>query len=194
MMNLSRIFRIGLFAILMLTTLHPLPGLAFAPATPSQALTVWVQSISNKFQPTTAPSSASSINLEGAKRSVEAAQIIVHANGAALTGVNLTASDLSDGHGHTLTRSNLTFFREYFINFTGVVEGEPGNKPVPGNSPTSDPNIADPLIPFIDPYTSTVRSVGAPFNVPANHNQPVWVDVNIPEAAVAGTYTGVITV
>lgn len=159
-----------------------------------QALKVWVESISNKVQPTTALGSTSSINLEGAKRSVEATQIIVRANGAALTGVNVTASDLSDGLGHTLSRSNLTFFREYFINFTGVVEGEPGNQPVPANSPTGDPNLADPLIPFVDPYTTTVRAVGAPFNVAVDRNQPVWVDITIPEATVAGTYTGVITV
>jgi hypothetical protein len=168
----------------------PIGPMAAAP----QALSVWVESISNKVQPTTALGSSSSINLEGAQRSVEAAQIIVRANGSALTGVSLTASDLSDGHGHTLTRSNITFFREYFINFTGVVEGEPGNKPVPANSPTSDPNIADPLIPFTDPYTTTVRSVGAPFNVAANRNQPVWIDFNIPEATTGGIYTGVITV
>src|SRR5512143_3881830 len=70
-----------------------------------QALNIWVESISNKVLPTTAPGSALSISLEGARRSVEAAQIIVRANGSALTGVNLTASDLSDGHGHTLARS-----------------------------------------------------------------------------------------
>ncbi len=159
-----------------------------------QAMTVWVEHSNNKVQPTTAPGSTSSISLEGARRSVEAAQIIVRANGSSLTGVNLTASDLSDGHGHTLARSNITFFREYFIDFTGVVEGEPGNKPVPANSPTNDPNIADPLIPFNDPYTTTVRSVGAPFNVAADRNQPVWIDFNIPEATLGGTYTGVITV
>ncbi len=178
-----------LVVISLLISFSPIP----IAATP-QALSVWVESISNKVQPTTAPGSTSSINLEGAQRSVEAAQIIVRANGSALTGVNLTASDLSDGHGHTLPRSNITFFREYFIDFTGVVEGEPGNRPVPANSPTNDPNLADPLIPFIDPYTTTVRSVGAPFSVTANRNQPVWVDVNIPAATIAGTYTGVITV
>ena len=88
-----------------------------------QALSVWVESVSNKVQLTTAPGSTNSLNLEGARRSVEAAQIIVWANGSTLTGVNLVASDLTDGLGHTLNRSNLTFFREYFINFTGVVEG-----------------------------------------------------------------------
>ncbi len=190
----DRTSRVGLLVILMLAAFQPIPILGRESAAPAQVLNVWVESISNKVQPTTAPGATSSLNLEGAQRSVEAAQIIVHANGSALTGVNLTAGDLSDGHGHTLARSNLHFFREYFINFTGVVEGEPGNRPVPANSPTSDPNLADPLIPFVDPYTTTIRSVGAPFNVAANRNQPVWVDVNIPEATTAGTYTGVITV
>ncbi|HEY4720903.1 MAG TPA: glycoside hydrolase domain-containing protein, partial [Anaerolineae bacterium] len=49
-------------------------------------------------------------------------------------------------------------------------------------------------IPFVDPYTTTVRSVGAPFNVAANHNQPVWIDFNIPESTTSGTYSGIITV
>jgi hypothetical protein len=34
-----------------------------------------------------------------------------------------------------------------------------GNKLVSANSPTNDPNIADPLIPVIDPYTS-LRGTG----------------------------------
>ena len=88
----------------------PIGPVAAAP----RALSVWVESISNKVQPTTVPGSTSSIYLEGARRSVEAAQIIVRANGSALTSVNLTVGDLSDGHGHTLTRSSVTFFREYF--------------------------------------------------------------------------------
>ena len=104
--------------------LAPFAGLTSSATT--QALSVWVESISNKVQPTTVPGSTSSIYLEGARRSVEAAQIIVRANGSALTSVNLTVGDLSDGHGHTLTRSNVTFFREYFIYFTGVVEGGTG--------------------------------------------------------------------
>jgi hypothetical protein len=106
----------------------------------------------------------------------------------------MAASDLSDGAGHTIAATNTTFFREAFIDFTGVAESEPGNKPVPANSPTGDPNIPDPLIPFTDPYTTTARPVGAPFNVAANRNQPVWMDLYIPESTVAGTYTGIITV
>ena len=47
-------------------------------------------------------------------------QIVVTA-GSALTGVNLTSSSLTDGAGHSLPASNLTFFREAYIDYTGAV-------------------------------------------------------------------------
>ncbi len=168
----------------------PQPVGRAAPA----AMTVWTEHIAHKVQPTTAVGSGTGIVLEGALRSYEAAQIVVHANGGALNGVNMTAGALSDGAGHTIAASNITFFRQSFIDFTGVVENEPGSEPAPEDSPTGDPNLPDPLIPFIDPYTTTTHWVGAPFNVAADRNQPVWVDLYIPESTVAGVYTGVITV
>jgi len=168
----------------------PSEALSLAPA----AITVWTEHIAHKVQPTTAVGPGTAIVLEGARRSYEAAQIIVRAGGSALSGVNMTAGPLSDGAGHTIAASNITFFRQAFTDFTGVSESEPGNAPVPENSPTGDPNIPDPLIPFTDPYTTTTRWVGAPFSVAASRNQPVWVDFYIPESTVAGTYTGVITV
>ena len=162
--------------------------------TAAAAMTVWTEHIAHKVQPTTAAGPASSIDLQGARRSYEAAQIVVRAAGGALDGVSMTAGDLSDGAGHTIAASNVTFFRQAFIDFTGVDESEPGSQPVPAHSPTADPNLPDPLIPFTDPYTSTVRPVGAPFGVAAERNQPVWVDFYIPEATAAGAYTGAITV
>jgi hypothetical protein len=158
------------------------------------AMVVWTEHIAHKVQPTTAPGSGASIILEGARRSYEAAQIVVRAGGSALSDVNMAASALGDGAGHTIAASNVTFFRQAFVDFTGVSESEPGNEPVPENSPTGDPLVPDPLIPFTDPYTTTTRWVGASFSVAADRNQPVWVDFYIPESTVAGTYTGAITV
>ncbi len=164
------------------------PSTTYAATT----MTVWTQSVAYKVQPTTAPGSANSITLEGARGSYEAYQIIVHANGGALSGVNLTASNLSDGLGHILPATNITFFREYFIDFTGITVTEKGSLPVPANSPTGDGRIPDPLIPFVDPYSGL--PAGAPFTVAANLNQPVWMDVFIPANAVPGTYSGNVTV
>ncbi|MBN2002206.1 MAG: DUF4091 domain-containing protein [Anaerolineae bacterium] len=167
-----------------------------SPAGPSAptAMVVWTEHIAHKVQPTTAAGSGAAIALEGARGSYEAAQIIVRAGGSALSGVNMTAGALSDGAGHTIAASNVTFFRQAFIDFTGVQESEPGSEPVPEHSPTGDPHLPDPLIPFVDPYTTTIHWVGAPFAVAADRNQPVWVDFAIPEDAAAGVYTGAITV
>jgi hypothetical protein len=158
----------------------------------SQSLNVWTSSPAAKIQPTTHPGIEKTIVLEGALGSYESYQVVVSAS-TALTGVNASASDLTDSAGHRILSSNLTFFREAFIDFTGVVENEPGNQPAPKNSPTGDNRVPDPLIPFMDPYTPG-RAVGAPFNVAAGQNQPVWLDVYIPADAIAGTYTGTITV
>ena len=129
--------------------------------------------------------------LEGARKSYEAYQVVVSAGTAALTGVNLTASSLDDGAGHSLPASDLTFFREAFIDFTSVTAAG-GTLPVPANSPSNDGRIPDPLIPLIDPYSG--QPAGAPFTVTANLNQPVWLDVYIPETAVPGVYSGTVTV
>ncbi len=155
-------------------------------------MTVWTQSVAYKVQPTTPPRATTSIVLEGARGSSEAHQIIVTAKGGALSGVNMTATNLTNlsaGAVHTIAASNVTFFRESFIDFTGV-NADGGTWPVPEFSSTHDGRLSDPLIPFTDPYSSVTRWVGAPFSVGAGLNQPVWMDVYIPESAGAGTYQG----
>ena len=161
------------------------------PLNSAQALSVWTQSTAYKVQPSTAPTSQDAITMEGARASYEAYQVIVRASGAALSGVNLAAGALQDGAGDTIPSADLTFFREDFIDFTGV-SAATGTWPAPADSPTGDGRIPDPLVPFIDPYSG--NPAGAPFAVPANTNQPVWLDVQIPSAAAAGVYTGTVQV
>jgi hypothetical protein len=185
--------RRNLLTLLILITLSLSPAATPTSARPA-AMLVWTETPGNKIQPTTAPGSGTAIAIEGARNAYEAAQIVVTASGEPLTGVNLTASDLSDGAGHTLSAAHITFFRQAFIDFTGVAVAEHGNQEVPDESPTNDPRLPDPLIPFTDPYTTTHRPVGAPFDVTAGQNQPVWVDFFIPEDTAAGVYTGQITV
>jgi hypothetical protein len=158
----------------------------------SSPLNVWTVSPETKIQPTTQPGAGAGIVLEGARGSTESYQIVVSAR-AALSGVNASAGDLSDGAGHTLSAAQLTFFREDFIDFAGTHENEPGNQPAPKSSPSGDSRVPDPLVPFIDPYTPG-RAVGAPFTVPAGLNQPIWLDVTIPLGTFPGAYSGAITV
>ncbi|MGB8646743.1 MAG: glycoside hydrolase domain-containing protein, partial [Anaerolineae bacterium] len=155
------------------------------------AMTVWTQPVAYKVQPTTQPGAGNAISLQGARGAYEAYQIVVTANGVTLAGVNVAASNLSDDAGHTLAAANATFFRETFIDFTGVV-ADGGTLPVPANSPTQDGRIPDPLVPFVDPYTG--NPAGAPFSVASGNNQPVWMDLFIPANTTAGVYTGSVTV
>ena len=182
--------RIGLTIWLVCASVG-LAAKALPAVTLPAALTVWTQGTANKVQPTTAIGAGNTIVMEGARDSYESYQIIIHAGASDLAGVNVTASALSDSAGHTLPASNLTFFRETFIDFTGITAAG-GTLNVPQHSPTNDGRIPDPLIPFTDSYSGTL--LGAPFTVTANLNQPVWLDVSIPSNAQAGTYTGTITV
>ncbi|MCP4661778.1 MAG: hypothetical protein GY856_40770, partial [bacterium] len=47
--------------------------------------------------------------------------------------------------------------------------------------------MPDALIPFVDPYGSG-REVGIPFDVPAGTSQPLWVLIEVPLTAPAGSY------
>ncbi|MBN1771806.1 MAG: DUF4091 domain-containing protein [Deltaproteobacteria bacterium] len=162
------------------------------PDGPPGEIGLWVEHVAHKVQPTTVPGTAAAIELATTRRSWAAAQLVVRAEAGVLRGVDLAATDLDDGAGHAIAASNVVFFRQRFIDYTGVSESEPGNVPVPDESPTADPLLPDPLVPFVDPYSGA--PAGAPFDVAADRNQPVWVDVFVPEDTLAGTYTGTIRV
>ena len=167
-------------------------GTGGVPLGPPGDLSIWTTGVGGKVQPTTAPGTGTSISVSTARSAWASAQLVVYGKGGNLQQVSVAvASDLSDGVGHTLPMSNVSFFREYFIDFTGVA-ATPGNVPVPAKSPTNDPQIPDPLIPMVDPYTGA--NVGQPFDVAENTNQPVWVDIYVPGGTRAGTYTGSIQV
>src|SRR5215471_17932254 len=111
------------------------------------------------------------VSIEGARGAVESYQVVLRGT---LSGIDATPSDLSDGTGHSIQAGYVSLFRESFIDFT-TVSTMGGTKPAPKNSPTNDGLVPDHLIPFHDPYTGA--ALGAPFNVAAGKNQPVWIDV-----------------
>jgi hypothetical protein len=154
-------------------------------------LEVWTADAAQRVQPTSAAGSGRTMVMEGPRAAYESYQVVVRARSDALEGVNLLASDLSDGRGHTIASSNVVLFREWFIDFAGV-KAENGNRPAPTDSPTKDSRVPDPLIPLVNPYDG--RPLGAPFTVHRGMNQPVWVDVYVPPNATPGTYTGTITI
>lgn len=159
---------------------------------PPGTLSVWTQGVGTKVQPSTAPGSASSISVASARKAWASAQLVVRGKKGYVTGVRVAAAaDLDDGAGHTLAKENLTFFREAFIDFTGV-SAIAGNVPAPSSSPSSDGKVPDPLVPLVDPYSGA--DAGQPFDVPGESNQPVFVDVFVPAGTTPGTYSGTVHV
>lgn len=156
----------------------------------SRSLTVWTATAGRKIQPTTAPGTGASIDVETVRDAWVSAQIVVRAGGGAVRGVTARVDeDLNDGRGHALDRKNIALFREHFIDFTGdASKVAVGNVPVPADSPTGDGRAPDPLIPLVDPYTG--KDAGQPFDVGPGVNGPLFVDIHVPRGLAAGTYTG----
>ncbi|MSP61251.1 MAG: DUF4091 domain-containing protein [Myxococcales bacterium] len=164
----------------------PPADMALPPAT----FTLWSQHPGIKIQPGTVPVAGSpAIAVEGPRDSWESHQIVIRPAGAlAVSGIEST--DLSDGSGHKIPASAVTFLRQVFVDFAGVT-ALPGNSPAPAKSPTKESKVPDALVPLVDPYTG--QSTGA-FTVAAGTNQPIWVDIHIPQGAAPGVYTATIRV
>ncbi|HVW27584.1 MAG TPA: glycoside hydrolase domain-containing protein [Polyangiaceae bacterium] len=175
------------------------PVLAVDPnaphAEPIGAAGYWLEDTSRKVQPTTAPPAlGGTLVLEGPRDSVQAYQIVLRPEGGGMQNVDVIATDLTTSTGASIPASNVTLFREFFIDFGSVDPHQimGGVAPAPEQSPTNDARVPDPLIPLVDPYTG--NPAGAPFAVDPDTNLPLWVDVQIPADASPGTYTGSIVV
>jgi len=153
-------------------------------------LAVWTQPTRTKVQPTTVPNSATRVELAGPRSSYQAYQVVVTASGTGgLRGVQAEASALVSEGGDEIPASELSLFREWFIDFEGV-EATGGSEPAPEHSPSGDSRIPDPLIPLLHPLDGEL--MGQPFDVAEGTNQPLWLDVHIPAGTPAGTYTGTV--
>jgi len=157
------------------------------------AQTVWVTDSLQRVGPSAAAGAGVNIALYAAKGESESFQVVVKAPSTGLSGINLTTSGLTGPNGATIPPADFTFYREFYVQVT-----QPSPDFGIGNRPLGAGWYPDALIPFVNPATGAALS-GATYDaVPAvlaaNQNQPFWIDVNVPRGAVAGTYTGTVTV
>lgn len=147
------------------------------------AMAVWTENATAKIRPNTPPKlSRKNVVLKAAKNEFEPFQLIVHADGGNLSGVDVTVSNLSDGRGNAIPSGAIMIYKEAFINITtqSTTQGATGEWP-------------DALIPKKDEYAGEVRNA-FPFSLSSGRNQPVWIEVYIPPTLPAGLYTGSATV
>ncbi len=138
------------------------------------------------------------VNLFGARNEIIAFQIIIQADKTGVDQVDVKVSDLKNGNsvipGSEASPSDpfdyrgkyVELFTEHYLN---MVKRSP---PLWFFSETAVPPayytgwVPDCLIPFSAPSGKG----GAPFRIEPEMNQGVWVDILIPENAVAGNYSG----
>lgn len=162
-------------------------------ATPSTSPIVWTEDALTWVLKADPSKANSAITLYTAKREYEPFQVVVKAPASGnLTNVNVTVSDLVGPNSARIASSNINLYREYYVyTARGSSSNNGTNKPLgPGWYP-------DGLIPFADPAThqdlnGTLN--GSPFTVAAGENQPVFIDIFTPPDAMAGQYTGTVTV
>jgi len=127
--------------------------------------------------------------VSAARNEAEAFQVIVSGGENGLSQVNATAGDLVGPNGRTIPGDQVILFRQHYVRVTipSFLCGVTGNPRKTGEYP-------DPLIPFFDPYKPGQHPLGAPFDVAPGRNQPIYVEVKVPEDCQAGTYKGHLTV
>jgi hypothetical protein len=141
-----------------------------------QALTVRTAGSSEKIRPGAETRSATTAAISAARNEFEAFQIVIM---GPAENVSVTATDLS-GDGGTIKKPYL--YREEYMDclHPSGPDGATGLWP-------------DALIPDIDDVVGEQRNA-FPFDVPSGENRVIWVDFLVPQTAVAGTYTGTVSV
>ena len=139
--------------------------------------TWWIAGPLDKIKPLdSAPGSfVRSVDLYAGRNEFEPFQIVLRPEGRDAAGVDIEFSDFQSDGGAQISKDNVTVYAERFVNLSqpSTIEGGAGLWP-------------DALVPRVDRYAGERRNA-FPLSVEQGHNQPVWVDVFIPESARPGT-------
>lgn len=161
--------------------LFVLPLLAPAQST----INVWVADDLTRIRPQQDVRGPTTATLRAARNEYAPFQLIVRAGADGLKQVRASAGDLSNEAGAVIPARNIALYREHYVE---VKAASPRSREGAGWYP-------DALIPFNAGSSGpAVPFPGAPFDVEADRNQPIWVDLLVPSDAAPGDYQGAITV
>jgi hypothetical protein len=130
--------------------------------------------------------------LQAAKNEYEGFQLLIRAPKGGLSNVRIELEPFRNEAGETLPPP--TLYREHYV-YAHAVERDYYKREtfLATNVPQGAGWYADALIPFgVD--EADARFQAQPFNVASFQNQPIWLDVYVPEGAQAGLYTSHYTV
>jgi hypothetical protein len=154
---------------------------------------VWTAPSLHRVGMSDAAGSGTEINLSAARNEDQSFQIVTNGASNGLSNVNVKISDLEGSGKEVIPRTSFTLYREKYVYVSASSPNWGGT-----NKPKGPGWYPDALIPFTDPETGKPLSgatlTAVPFNVKAGNNQPIWVDLLVPQNAVPGQYSGAYTV
>ncbi len=147
-------------------------------ARPAFAQSVWTAPATQKIRPGDAAGSAQSATLEAARNEFEAFHVVVAGGSGGARSVTVSADPLRGPSGAVI--DDVRVFREawYSVATPSNVEGAAGRWP-------------DAMIPAVDELDQQPRNA-FPYDVPANEQQPIFVEYHVPANAPAGWYAGTV--
>ena len=158
----------------------------------AQQPVVWCVGESTKVKPGDPPQdrnltwngATKTVTLGSARNEYVAFQIAVRSGQDELKDVTVVAGDFKGAGASVIPATNVDLFVEHYLNVKVTSRSDPKNifrGVTPGEHPTQ-------MVPF------HARKYGAPFAIGAGRNQPVWVDVYVPEEAKPGDYAALFQV
>jgi hypothetical protein len=120
---------------------------------------------------------ATSADLYAGRNEFEPFQIVLRPEARDASDVDVEVSDFRTSQGVEISKSNITVYVEQFIRLVqpSSIDGGIGWWP-------------DALVPRVDRYANERRNA-FPLTVRRGHNQPLWVEVFVPQTAQPGKYT-----
>jgi Domain of unknown function (DUF4091) len=121
--------------------------------------------------------------LYAGRNEFEPFQIVLRADDDSdVADIDIRVSDLRTSQGAEISRGNITAYCERYLNITkaSAAAGSPGQWP-------------DALIPRTDRYANERRNA-FPLAIRRGRNQPLWIEVYVPENALPGEYEGSIDI
>jgi hypothetical protein len=159
----------------------------------NSSLAVWIAPSLHRVGMAEPAGSGAQVSLSGARNGYQSFQIVVSGASSSLSNVNVRVSDLEGPIGEKIPQTSFSLYREKYVYVSSSSPNWRGT-----NQPLGKGWYADGLIPFADPDTGKPLSgaslTAVPFSVKSGENQPVWVDLLVPESAKAGQYSGTYTV
>jgi|1186.fasta_scaffold01790_3 hypothetical protein len=166
-----------------------LAAIAFAGSASAQPV-VWTAPSLSRIGAGDPAGSSRNITIYAAKGESESFQIAVRGPAAI---VNVSASDFEKkGSAGRIAKSHVVLYREHYIRVDNTVSCPHTDRPCcnPSLGPGTYPEALIPL----DVPQSGAGLQAVPFRVGKDRNQPLWIDVDVPRDAAAGTYTSTITI